>query len=249
MNPAQRTPWLHCPRPIDHPALRLFCFPHSGGGPALFQHWPSLLPSGVEMHAVQLPGRGLRFREPPYERLAPLLQDLLNAIRPRLENIPFAFFGHSLGGLLAYELTHRLRPSGLQPQALFISACHAPQLLPTGEQLHALSRPELLQALKRINGTPPELFAEQELLDLVLSTLRADMAVYETYVYQPRPRLSCPLIVCGGRDDPRVLPQELKLWREQAGDHFELHMFAGNHFYLNEARPRLLNLIGHLLAV
>lgn len=245
---SRRTPWLHCPQPVPSPALRLFCLPHSGGSSTLFQQWPRALPPGVEILAVQLPGRGLRFRQPPYHRLAPLVQDLLAALRSQLDGVSFAFFGHSLGALLAYELTHALRSDGLQPAALFISACHAPQLLPTGERLHELPRPELLNALKRINGTPPELFAEEELLDLVLPTLRADMAVYETYVYQPRKALSCPLIVCGGRDDLRVTPSQLEAWREQAAGHFEFHLFSGDHFYLNGALPQITNLIGRVLA-
>lgn len=245
---SRRSPWFHCPQPVVRPSLRLFCLPHSGGSTALFQQWPAALPKGVELVAVQLPGRGLRFRETPYERLEPLVQDLTVALRSQLDGAPFAFFGHSLGGLLAFELTHAFHPEALQPQALFVSACHAPQLLPTGEQLHALPRPEMLQALKRINGTPPELFAEKELLDLVLPTLRADMAVYETYAYRPRPPLTCPLMVCGGRDDARVTPQELQAWREQAAAHFEFHLFNGDHFYLNEAQPQLLQLIARLLA-
>lgn len=201
------------------------------------------------MHALQLPGRGLRFREPPYQRLAPLIEALALALRPLLQEAPFAFFGHSLGALLAYELTHTLSGEGQQPVALFVSACHAPQLLPTGERLHALPRPQLLQALKHINGTPPELFAEEELLDLVLPTMRADMAVYETYVYQAREPLLCPLIACGGREDTRVAPWQVEAWRAQAGAVFELHLFAGDHFYLNQAQPQLMALLNRVLAL
>lgn len=243
----QRNTWFYCAQPLTQPALRLFCLPHSGGSPALFQQWPSSLPAGVEMHAVQLPGRGLRFREPPYERAAPLVQALFDAIQPLLQDVPFAFFGHSLGALLAYELTHQLQDVGLQPAALFASACHAPQLLPTGEQLHTLPRPELLQALQRINGTPPELFAEEELLDLILPTLRADMAVYETYEYRPREPLSCALVACGGREDSRVAPWQVEAWRAQAAGHFETHLFAGDHFYLGPARAGLMALFERIL--
>ena len=249
MNVSHRNAWLHCPQPLESPTLRLFCLPHSGGSPALFRQWPQALPPTIEMVAVQLPGRGIRFRESPYQRLAPLVQALLAALRTDLTDVPFAFFGHSLGALLAFELTHALRVEGLQPAALFVSACHAPHLLPTGEQLHTLSRPDLLQELKGINGTPPELFAEEELLDLILPALRADMAVYETYTYQPHAPLSCPLIACGGREDSRVTPRQLEAWREQAAGHFELHLFAGDHFYLNGARPQLAQLIDRTLAL
>lgn len=244
---APRNAWLLCPQPLQAPALRLICLPHSGGSPALFQQWPDTLPPDVEMHAVQLPGRGLRFRESPYQRLQPLVQALAAALAPVLTDLPFAFFGHSLGALLAFELTHALGPE-LQPRALFASACHAPQLLPTGERLHTLPRHELIQALKRINGTPPELFADADILDLILPTLRADMAVYETYVYRERGPLTCPIIACGGRDDTRVAPEQVEAWRQQAAGSFETHLFAGDHFYLHQAVPQLTQLVGRVVA-
>lgn len=199
------------------------------------------------MHAIQLPGRGIRFREAPYQRLQPLVQALAAALEPLLHDAPFAFFGHSLGALLAFELIHTLQARGFAANALIASACHAPQLLPTGEQLHALPRPELLEALKRINGTPPELFDDEGIFDLLLPMLRADIAVYETYIYQPRQPLDCLLIACGGRDDTRVAPWQVEAWREQAGGPFEAHLFAGDHFYLNEAQPRLMALFNRAL--
>lgn len=240
--------WLRCPRPVERPEYRLFCLPHSGGSPSLFRQWPAALPPAIETIAVQLPGRGSRFREAPYERLEPLLQALLAALRPQLDDAPFVFFGHSLGALLAFELVHALQADELQPVALFVSACHAPQQLPTGETLHTLPRAQLLEALQRLNGTPQELFAEVELLDMILPALRADLAVYETYVYRQRPALSVPIIACGGRNDVRVTPEQLEAWREQAVGHFECHLFAGNHFFLNDARPQLMKLIERTLA-
>jgi len=247
MSASSRNTWLHRPRPIERPALRLFCLPHSGGSPALFRQWHQALPASVELLAVQLPGRGIRFREAPYWHITPLLEALLDALRPQLD-VPFAFFGHSLGALLAFEVAHALHSEGLQPRVLFVSSSHAPQLLPTGEMLHTLPRQELVSALQRINGTPSEVFAEKELLDLILPSLRADMAVYETYSYQARAPLRYPIIACGGLEDSRVTPPQLEAWREQAAGRFEIHFFAGDHFYLNGVRPQLMEIIGRELA-
>jgi len=247
MRATSHNAWLYRPQPMDRPAFRLFCLPHSGGSSALFHRWHEALPPAVELLAVQLPGRGIRFRETPYRNISPLLEALLVALRPQLD-VPFAFFGHSLGALLAFELAHALRSDDLQPGVLFISACHAPQLLPTGEMLHSMPREELLVALRRINGTPAEVLVEEELLDLILPTLRADMAVYETYAYLPRAPLPYPIIACGGREDSRVTPPQLEAWREQAAGRFELHLFAGDHFYLNGVRPQLMQIIGRELA-
>ncbi len=247
MNRPARNPWLHCPRPLPDPSVRLFCLPHGGGSAILYHQWPAHLPPQVEVQAVQLPGRGLRLREPPYDRSAPLVQALAQALKPALDGAPFAFFGHSLGALLAYELTHVLREEGLQPQALFASASHAPQLLPPGEILHRLSRPALIEALKRLEGTPPELLDNADILDIVLPTLRADMAVLETYVYEAREPLSCTLIACAARRDTRVAPWQVEAWRQQAAGPFEYHLFEGGHFYLNDVLPQLGQLIARVL--
>src|SRR5438552_7109196 len=118
--------WLACLKPRPHAAVRLFCFPYAGGGASAFRCWPDALPASIEVCPVQLPGRETRFREPPYTRLAPLAEALGHALRPFLDR-PFAFFGHSMGALVAFELTRWLRRAGgPQPAHLFVSACAAP---------------------------------------------------------------------------------------------------------------------------
>lgn len=239
--------WLVCPRPAAQAALRLFCFPHAGGGPAVFHRWPHSLPASIEVYAAQLPGRGARFGELPYTRMQPLLEEIQLALRPLLDR-PYALFGHSLGALLAFEVARALQQEGNGPAHLFVSACAAPQLLPKGETLHALPRKQFLEALRRLKGTPPELFEEEAFMDLMLPTLRADLVLFETYEYEEAPPLRCDLTVTAGRDDPQVSADEMEAWRWQAGGRFNLHQFSGDHFYLNETRAELLHLIGRELA-
>src|SRR5690349_236164 len=96
-------PWLACVRPRPRSSVRLFCFAHAGGGASFFRGWAAGLPESVEVSPVQLPGRETRFREPPFTRLGQLTEALAEALRPHLDR-PFAFFGHSLGALVAFEL-------------------------------------------------------------------------------------------------------------------------------------------------
>lgn len=239
--------WLVSPRPVANPAVRIFCLPHAGGGPAAFHHWPWTLAASIEVHVAQLPGRGARFGELPYTRMEPLLEALLVALRPLLDR-PTAFFGHSLGALLAFEIVRALRQDGTGTAHLFASACPAPQLLPRGETLHTLPRRQFLEALRRLKGTPPELIAEETFMDLMLPTLRADLALFETYEYKEAPPLECDLTVMGGGADPQVSADELEAWQRQARRRFNLHVFPGDHFYLNDARSDLLHLIARELA-
>jgi medium-chain acyl-[acyl-carrier-protein] hydrolase len=99
--------WITRSTPKPNAPLRLFCFPYAGGGSVLFHHWGAKLPADIEICAIKLPGRENRLSEPPFVRVAPLVQALVEGLMPYLDR-PFAFFGHSLGGLVSFELAHEL---------------------------------------------------------------------------------------------------------------------------------------------
>jgi len=232
--------WIACHTPNPHARLRLFCFPYAGGSAPAFRTWTAGLPAKVEVCPVQLPGRGSRLSEPPFTRLAPLVETLAHVLSPLLDK-PFAFFGHSLGALISFELARQLRRQyGVHPVRLFVSAASAPQIPPASAPLHALSDSALLKALCRLNGTPAEVLEHAELMQLMLPTLRADFAVYETYVYSAEPPLNCPVAAFGGLQDHRVGRSDLSAWRDQTCASFSLRMFPGDHFFLNTDQRLLL---------
>lgn len=232
-----RTPWLSCPKPNGEAQLRLFCFPYAGGGDHVFRTWADQLPV-VETYLVQMPGRGRRLAEKPFTNLAELTKTLAEAIVPYLD-IPFIFFGHSMGAMLSFELARELRRGRLEPMEIFVSACHAPQI-PESNILHDLPESKLIEELKRLNGTPKEVLENPELLSIVLPTLRADCMITETYIYKHEPPLSCPISVFGGLQDPLVKREELEGWREQTSGLFSLRMLDGDHFFLHSSEQVLL---------
>jgi len=159
---------------------------------------------------------------------------------------PFAFFGHSLGALVSFELTRRLRREyGVHPVRLFVSAGRAPQIPRRGPPIHALPEEELLAELRRLNGMPGELMEHEELMEIMLPLLRADFAVYETYVYTNEPPLNCPISAFGGIQDHRVKDSDLEAWRAQTNVSFSLRMFPGDHFFLKQ--PLLLRMLSQEL--
>lgn len=240
-------PWIVRPRPHPRPALRLFCLPYAGGGAPIFHSWAAALPAGIELCPVQYPGRGSRLAEPPHRTIASLAQALLPALRPLLDR-PFALFGHSMGALLGFELARMLHHEGRSPAQLFVSAHRAPQLPDTEEPLHALPEPELIEQLRKLNGTPPEILAHAELLELMLPVLRADFAACETYAYAPGPPLACPLTAFGGLRDPHVPREALAAWQTQTSGPFALRMFPGDHFFLSSDQQQLLAAIARDLS-
>jgi medium-chain acyl-[acyl-carrier-protein] hydrolase len=246
--PVDRDRWLFVPRPLARPRLRLVCLPYAGGSATLFARWAKAMPAGVELVAVQLPGRGKRIGEAPFTRLDPLLTALAPALAP-LDDAPFVLFGHSMGALVAYELTRRLRRQGAcLPLELLVSARAAPQLPDEDPPLHALPHAELLHELRRLGGTPESVLADPELLELLLPTLRADFAVIETWQHVDEAPLSTPITVFGGLSDRGVGQRQLEPWRALTDGPFALHMIPGDHFFVLDPEPSLLPLIQRALA-
>ncbi|GAA2143466.1 alpha/beta fold hydrolase [Kitasatospora kazusensis] len=228
---------LVCRRRRPDAAVRLYCFAHSGGSPGEFVRWGDELPE-AEIWGVQLPGRGSRIDDPAHTRMAGLVEELVEhaAFRGR-----YAFFGHSLGALAAFETARALRERGLpQPERLYLSACVAPDLPRGVPAVHHLGDRELFAAIQGQYGSlPAELAADDELLALVMGTHRADFEIVDSYRYTPGRPLDVPLHVIGGTED-RIPAAALEHWREHSLGPFDLRLLPGGHFYLREQREALL---------
>jgi surfactin synthase thioesterase subunit len=236
--------WITCARPRPNATLRLFCLPFAGGGASAFRSWPSGLPATVEVCPVQLPGREERYAEPARTDLVGIAHAISRELTPYLDK-PFAFFGHSLGALLAFEVSRSLRrTNGSDVAALFLSAYPAPQTPRRLPPIHLLSDQELIAQLRRFEGTPEVLLQDPELLAFALPTLRADFQACDTYDYSSESPLACPIVMYGGTDDTYVGAGELEPWREHSSASFELHMLPGNHLFVQSQREALLDDLG-----
>lgn len=241
--PPPASPWIYQPRPLTDASLRLFCFPFAGGGPVLFRNWPSQLPDRIDICGIRLPGRESRWREPPFTRLPALIAALVPGLRSWFDR-PFAFFGYSLGALIAYELTRALQAAGgPMPKHLFVSAAQAPFHPLPREPLHDLPEDKFRDALQSLGGTPREILDNRELMDLLTPMLRGDFALLETHTHQPGPPLACPITAIGAWDDARVAPDRIDGWQTLTRDTFQKKMIAGDHFFLVSRERELLKLV------
>ena len=238
--------WIERYQPNPSARLRLFCFPYAGGSARIYRSWARHLPSCVEVCPVQLPGRDRRIAEPPFSNLQLLVQAAVEALRPLFDK-PFAFFGHSMGALVSFELAHYVRAElGLSPKHIFASGRRAPQVS-KDQSIYDLPKEELLAELHQLKGTPPDVLDHPDLMELMLPLLRADFALGDTYVFSVRPLLSCPITVLGGLRDPCESRAELQAWGELTSGPFSLRMFPGDHFFLHSDELRLLEVIGRVL--
>jgi medium-chain acyl-[acyl-carrier-protein] hydrolase len=235
--------WFSIDRPNPHARLRLFCFPYAGGNSFLFHNWNQHLPGSVEICTAQLPGRGIRSREPAFTALRPLLETLGPAIYPLLQE-PFAFFGHSMGAIIAFELALYLRREyGLKPLHLFVSGRPAPQVPRDKALIYNLPHDEFMSELRRLDGTPLEALEHPELMQVMMPLLRADFALVDTYEYRPKPPLECGITAYGGLQDQEVTRDDLAAWQSQTRSAFRLQMLPGGHFFIQKEPEILLRLL------
>lgn len=240
--------WFVVADPRTRPELRLYCLPYAGGGAGMFRAWAGGLGQLVEVVGVQLPGRESRFAEPAYESVDQAVAAMLAALAPRLEDgVRFAFFGHSLGAVLAYELARALRRGHLPaPAALWVSGRRAPHLSSRSRLSPDLPAAELLRRLGSMGSQLGAL--GEELVELMLPTLRRDLRVLSTYRYAPEPPLAVRLTSLGGLADGDVPREDLEAWSAHSTMPVRCHQLDGGHFYLHEQREALLSLLSGEIA-
>ncbi len=186
-----------------------------------------------------MPGREARFGEKPIDQLH-VLAGMLIDVLPL--DLPFAFFGHSLGAMVSFELARQLHERELAvPQHLFVSACSAPHLCHRGTSRAHLSDAELLRLLEGFGGTPKEVLGHPEYLEMVLSILRADFNLIDEYLVPDDCDARFPITAYAGTRDVHVNPIKILAWDRWATHDFVCHQFDGDHFYLTEHREALIN--------
>ena len=235
--------WITCPAPNPAARLRLFCLPFAGGGASIFRSWGKALAPAIEVCPIQLPGRENRSLEPAYTDALPLAEALASQIQLYADK-PYALFGHSMGALLAFELTKILQQQNAPlPLTLFLSAHRAAHLPSRRTPMHGLPDKEFIEKLRRFGGFPDEILNHQELLDFLLPTLRADLTLCDLYRYLPATPLNCPLELYAGSQDTEVSPAEIEAWGEHTTQSANLHIFPGGHFFLRSDADALMQAI------
>lgn len=240
LNKSQK--WLVRSRAGSAPRLRLFCLPHAGGSASMFASWGQKLPPEVDVCAIQLPGRENRILEDPIssmEQLASTLGEILSNI----DAADFAIFGHSTGAIIGFEVARWLRRNRRAgPAKLLVAGSNAPHIPDKSAPIHQLPEKEFLAAIRNLEGTPPEVLANPQLVELISPMLRADMALLETYVYRTEEPLACDIHAFGATDDKVVGLADLESWNVHTSGRFEMTMIEGNHFFVRNSSDFVLQL-------
>jgi medium-chain acyl-[acyl-carrier-protein] hydrolase len=243
-----KSPWLVCHKSVPRPQIRLFCFPYAGAGASIFRRWTALLPDWVEMVAIQPPGREGRFVEPLPNNVREMASAIASAIAPWLD-LPYAIFGHSLGTLVGFQTAVELRQLGMpQPKVIIMSGRGAPHLLHQRCDRYLLPHDRFVEEVRKMQGTPEEVLASEEMMELLVPMLRADFALNATYDAGEPPAFDCPLFAYGGSGDPEVLEDDLAQWQQYSSQATRIRMFDGGHFFVETVREQVLQQLAQDLA-
>ncbi len=230
-------------RSRDRVGLRLFCFPYAGGSIASFAHWPDVLPTWVDVRPVRIP-RPPSSASAPAGHLTDLVAQLVNDLQPLLD-LPAAFFGHSMGAVLAYEIARELRRLRQPlPIHLYMSGHRAPHIADVTQIDPSAPDDDFIARVVELGGTPPEVIADRELMAMVLPALRADFEMCRTYTWIEEPPLSCPITVFAGVDDEEGADDLVNGWQAHTTKRLAVLRFPGDHFFLHNSAAALLHALG-----
>ncbi|MBC6449043.1 thioesterase II family protein [Actinokineospora xionganensis] len=222
------------------------CFPHAGGSASYFRPLSAALERRHKVLALQYPGRQDRRGEPFLSSIADFADEAYRALEPILDG-PVAFFGHSMGATIAFEVGLRMkRRRAASPVALFASGRRAPSIHREGT-VHLRDDAGLVEELNALNGTDIRILGDKDVLDMILPPMRNDYRAVETYRYEPGPKLDCPVTALIGDVDPHVDLDEAMAWGEHTTGPFSLRMFTGGHFYLSEHNDAIADVVGQTL--
>ncbi|EGD54953.1 thioesterase II family protein [Gordonia neofelifaecis] len=232
---------FHKPARPDAPIL--IVFPHAGGGASSYRDLSGRLSACFDVRVMQYPGRQDRMREPAATGLPDLAVEAVEAFLadPELADRPTVVFGHSMGAIVAFEFTRRLTDAGRAPQQLIVSAATAPSRVAQLPE-HPDSDEELMAHLTGLQGTGGAVMGSESVMRMALPVLRADYRAFDAYDCGADVRISVPLQVIGGADDPVIRPHQLHSWTDHADD-VDVTVVDGGHFYLNEHPDSLVALL------
>lgn len=228
--------------------IKLFCLPYAGGTASIYNKWKNKIGNNIEIIPVELPGRGKLFDEKLKTHMNQMVDFTFHSIVNELDCESYAFFGYSMGSMIAYELIRKIERMGYCPPIhAFFSAKQAPHIERNDKKLHVLEENEFLEEIMKLGGTPKEVIENRELLDIFVNILKADYQVVETYKhYLMESKINCDITVLYGNRD-KYLFEEIKEWEKLTNMSSDFFEFDGGHFFINDKLDRIIDIVNMAL--
>jgi surfactin synthase thioesterase subunit len=234
--------WLRTLCPAPQAPVQLICFPFAGGAASYFHPFATALAPWAEVRAVQYPGHQDRIAEPCVPSIAELAECIVAGLAGT-EVRPFAFFGHSMGALVGYEVARALRAAGRPgPVWLLVSGQNAPSLIKP-DYARVRNDEDLVAELRALGGIDPQWLENEALLAAILPPIRNDYGAIELYTHEPGQPLDCPVTALAADDDRYTTIADVAAWAEHTTSSFDLRVYSGGHFFLDGCQPEVTGII------
>lgn len=230
--------------------MKLICFPYAGGSSTIFSQWNRFIHKDIVIKAVELPGRGALFTRPFFKSLEEAVDTLFAEIREDIQQGPYAFFGHSMGGLLVYKLLEKIRKENCpMPLTAFLSGRKPPHIFDEDDTYGSLPEEEFKEKIKEMGGTPPGFFDNPDLVSYFLPILKADFDILLTDLVNPEEitPFSVPFVFFAGAEE-NITEEEGRAWGLYSEHPLVEKRFPGGHFFLNDDPESLVKEINGILA-
>ncbi len=235
--------WVMRPKPKQNARARLFCFHYAGGGASSFFPWVPLLGHDIDLITIQFPGRENRLEE-PYMTSFQACVDIISRVVSQYDNLPYSFYGHSMGSWFAHYTAKKLISLGERgPSTLFLASLNPPSIFPKNLSIADSPDDQVIRALDIYGGLPRVVLESPELLELQLSIIRADFKLLESFVEPIRSKLNIPMLVFGGLHDSSTNVEKLSEWRHETSASFHIRMLKANHIFINEQKEALVRAV------
>ncbi len=230
--------------------IKLFCIPYAGGSAMVYSKWKKSLAEFIELRELELPGRGRRFSDPYCNSVEEVVEDILSRIKDELvDGSKFAFFGHSMGTLIVYELTSRIKELyNNSPVHVFFSGRNSPDKKVESKVVHTLHDDEFKYELNKFGGIPQKVFENSELAKVFIPILRADYKLIDTYNYNKvKNKLDSNITILYGTDDSYI-KYDIESWKEFTTKQCEIIPYQGGHFFISDYMKEVIEVINETLA-
>nr|XP_008266550.1 S-acyl fatty acid synthase thioesterase, medium chain [Oryctolagus cuniculus] len=239
---------LNCIYQNPNAIFKLICFPWAGGGSTYFAKWGQKIHDSLEVHSVRLAGRESRFEEPFASDMYQIVDEIVCALLPIIQDKPFAFFGHSMGSYIAFMTALYLKENHkLEPMHFFVSSTTPPHSKDRFQvpKSNELSEEELSRYLVDFGGTPQDCLDDKEFFQQYAPVLLADADIMRNYTFDAPSKavISCDLTCFLGSDD---IAKDMQAWKDITSGSLDVHVLPGDHFYLKE--PANENFIKNYIA-
>ena len=229
--------------------IKLFCIPYAGGSSQMYKSWSSYLDEAIELYPIELAGKGRRISEVPYKNMEEAVDDVYQIMKEEIGDSEYAVFGHSMGTIIVYELLHKLRRDKKKsPIHAFFSGRYPPYVEKKLTRFSDISEEEIIDNMKEMGGTPQRIFENREFLDFFISIIRNDYRLCEQYVCRhDGEKICCDITVLSGKQDTGISEDDLKRWGDCTTKSSTVYEFDGGHFFINDRKKEIINIINHTL--